>query len=53
MTLKEMREMARKAFEQNHKGKPIEDLTKIANAGSEHDPRKLPKEVKEDEEDPT
>lgn len=47
MTLKEMKELARKAWLEKNK-KPVEDLTGVANKGSEHDPRKL-QEVKDDE----
>lgn len=48
MTLKEMKELARKAWLEKNK-EPVEDLTGVANKGSEHDPRKLQKEVEEDE----
>lgn len=48
MTLKEMKELARKAWLEKNKG-PVEDLTGVANKGAEHDPRKLQKEVEEDE----
>lgn len=47
MTLKEMKELARKAWLEKNK-EPAEDLTGVANKGSEHDPRKL-QEVKDDE----
>ena len=47
MTLKEMKELARKAWLEKNKG-PVEDLTGVANKGSKHDPRKL-QEVKDDE----
>ena len=47
MTLKEMKELARKAWLEKNKG-PVEDLTGVANKGSEHDPRKL-QEAKDDE----
>ena len=50
MTLKEMRELARAAFKKGNVGRPTEDYTKIANAGSEHDPHKLQKEVRDDKE---
>ena len=47
MTLKEMKELARKAWLEKNT-EPVEDLTSVANKGSNHDPRKL-QEVKEDE----
>lgn len=47
MTLKEMRELARKAWLEKNT-EPVEDLTGVANKGSEHDPHKL-QEVKDDE----
>ena len=47
MTLKEMKELARKAWLDKNK-EPGEDLTGVANKGSNHDPRKL-QEVKDDE----
>ena len=46
MTLKEMKELARKAWLEKNK-EPVEDLTGVANKGSKHDPRKL-QEVKEE-----
>lgn len=48
MKLSEMKEMARKAYENRNKGKPIEDFTKVKNKGSTHDPRTLPKQEKEE-----
>lgn len=48
MTLKEMKELARKAWLEKNK-EPVEDLTGVANKGSKHDPRKLQVEVKDDE----
>lgn len=48
MTLKEMKELARKAWLEKNT-EPVDDLTGVANKGSEHDPRKLQKEVEEDE----
>lgn len=47
MTLKEMKELARKAWLEKNT-EPVEDLTGVANKGSEHDPRKL-QGVKDDE----
>ena len=47
MTLKEMKELARKAWLEKNK-EPVEDLTGVANKGSKHDARKL-QEVKDDE----
>lgn len=47
MTLKEMKELARKAWLEKNT-EPVEDLTGVANKGSNHDPRKL-QEVKDDE----
>jgi hypothetical protein len=48
MTLKEMKELARKAWLEKNK-EPVKSSTGVANKGSEHDPRKLQKEVKDDE----
>ena len=48
MTLKEIKELARRAWLEKNK-EPVEDLTGVANKGSDHDPRKLQKEVEEDE----
>ena len=48
MTLKEMKELARKAWLEKNK-EAVEDLTGVATKGSKHDPRKLQKEVEEDE----
>ena len=47
MTLKENKKLARKAWLEKNK-EPVEDLTGVANKGSNHDPRKL-QEVKDDE----
>lgn len=49
MTAKEMREMAKKAFLEKHGEKPVEDLTKVKNEGSTHDPKTLPKPEKDEE----
>ena len=48
MTLKEMKELARKAWLEKNK-EPVEDLTGVANNGSKHEPRKSQQEVEEDE----
>lgn len=49
MTIKEMKELARRKFMEQHAGKPVEDLTKVANEGSTHDPKTLPKPEKDEE----
>jgi hypothetical protein len=49
MTVKEMKEFAKKAFEEKYGNKPVEDLTKVANAGSTHDPKQLPKPTVKEE----
>lgn len=49
-TLREMREAARKAFEQNFKGE-IENVETVGNKGSTHDPRTLPNTEKEEEDE--
>lgn len=50
LSLKEMREAAKKAFESKVKG-PVEEVKVVGNEGSTHDPRKLVNNKKEDEED--
>lgn len=49
MTIREMKELARRKFMEQYKGKPVEDLTKVANEGSTHDPKTLPKPEKDEE----
>lgn len=49
MTAKEMREIAKKAFFEKYGNKPVEDLTKVKNEGSTHDPKTLPKPEKDEE----
>lgn len=48
MTLKEMREAAKRAFESKITG-PVEEVKTVGNEGSTHDPRQLPKIQKEEE----
>lgn len=48
-SLREMREAAKKAFEQNFKGE-VEEVKIVGNEGSTHDPRTLPKPQKEEDE---
>lgn len=49
MTLKEMREAAKRAFDSKVKG-PVEEVKVVGNEGSTHDPRQLPKPKKEEDE---
>lgn len=49
MTIKEAKEAARKKFFERHTGKIVEDLTKVKNEGSTHDPKQLPKPEKDEE----
>lgn len=49
LSLKEMREAAKRAFEQNFKGE-VEEIKTVGNEGSTHDPRTLPKAQKEEDE---
>lgn len=49
LTLKEMREAAKKAFESKVKG-PVEEIKTVGNEGSTHDPRTLPKPKKDEDE---
>lgn len=51
MTLKEMRELAKQAYLKSSPKIGDADYTKIANKGSEHDPKKLQKEVEDSEKD--
>lgn len=48
-TLAEMKAAARKAWLEKNAGKPVEDYTKVKNAGSTHDPKTLPKPEKDEE----
>lgn len=52
MTLKEMRELARKSFEKKQEGKPIEQIETCGNKGVTHEkPTGTQNDNKEDEED--
>lgn len=49
MKLSETKAMARRAYEARNQGKPVEDLTKVKNENSTHDPKTLPKPEKDEE----
>lgn len=50
LSLREMREAAKKAFDSKVKG-PVEEMKTVGNEGSTHDPRMLPKPKKEEEDE--
>lgn len=50
MTLKEMKELARKSFKEKNGSKPLEHIETVGNKGVEHiNPKDLPKPIKKED----